>query len=272
MMRRTLRNPQAVIGLVMILIVLCVALLAPQMAPNDPMQVRPVMKFYAPDSDYPLGTDQLGRCTFSRLIYGARYSLFISVPVLLAVAFISLLLGTLSAYAGGWFDRVFAVICDIFMAFPPLVVVLALVGALGQGVMNVMVAAVFSMWVWFARIIRSYVMMEKSKAYVAASVMAGCSGRAVLFKHIIPNIMPNAIVYFSTAAAYMILLISGFSFLGIGIEAGLPEWGAMLSNGKAYLYSHPMLLVYPGLCILFTAAGFNLFGEALRDVISPEEV
>lgn len=271
MIKRILKSPQAVIGLIMILIVTCLALLAPVIAPNNPQQVNPVDKFSEPNNEYPLGTDQLGRCTFSRLLYGARYSLSISLPVLFMLAVISTFLGTVFAYVGGVLDRIFTVICDIFMAFPPLVVVLSLVGALGQGVVNIMISVVFSMWVWFARVVRSYVMLEKNKAYVTASRIAGCSEAKILFRHIIPNIMPSLIVYYSTAVASVILMVSGFSFLGLGIEPGLPEWGAMLSNGKAFLYSHPMQLIYPGICIVFTAAAFNLFGEALRDIISPTE-
>lgn len=271
-MKKILTNRQAMIGLSMIFFVICIAIFAPIIAPNNPEEINPLYKFSKKSTEYPLGADQLGRCVLSRLIYGARYSLGISIPALFILAIISVLLGTLSAYIGGRFDRFFSVICDIFMAFPPLIIVLSLVGALGQGILNILIAVVFSMWVWFAKITRSYVLLEKKKGYITASKIAGCSDYAIITQHIIPNVLPSIIVYFSTGIASMILMISGFSFLGLGIEAGIPEWGAMLSSGKAYLYTHPLMLVYPGTCILFTAAGFNLFGEALRDIISPEEV
>lgn len=248
-----------------------IAIFAPFIAVNNPEEINPANKFIQAGAGYPLGTDQLGRCVFSRLVYGARYSLGISVPVLFILAVISVLIGTITAYVGGRLDRAFSVICDIFMSFPPLLVVLSLVGALGQGILNIMVAVVFSMWVWFAKIVRSYVLLEKQKGYITAAKIAGCTDAQIITRHIIPNILPAMVVYFSTGIAGMMLMISGFSFLGLGIEAGVPEWGAMLSSGPAYLYSHPSLLVYPGVCILFTAAGFNLFGEALRDIISPEE-
>lgn len=272
MVKKILKNKQAVLGLLMILVIAVIAIFAPFIAVNHPEEIDPAEKFAEASLKYPLGTDQLGRCIFSRLIYGARYSLGIAVPVLFILAVVSILTGTISAYIGGGFDRVFTVICDIFMSFPPLLVVLSLVGALGQGIFNIMVAAVFSMWVWFAKVVRSYVLLEKKKGYIIAAKIAGCSDIKIIALHIIPNILPSLLVYFSTGIAGMMLMISGFSFLGLGIEAGVPEWGAMLSSGKAYLYSRPLLLIYPGICILFTAAGFNLFGEALRDIVSPEEV
>lgn len=271
MIRKITGNKQAIIGLVMIGIVVCVALLAPLLAPNDPEAINPIYKFAKADAMFPLGADQLGRCILSRMLYGARYSLGLAVPMLVLLACISMIVGTLSAYIGGRFDRFITVISDIFMAFPPLVFVLSLVGALGQGIMNLMIAIICSMWVWFAKLIRSYVLIEKKKGYMMASRIIGCSDYTIIIKHILPNILPSLIVYFSTSIAFMILMISGFSFLGLGIAEGTPEWGAMLSAGKAYLYHKPHILIYPGVCILFTAAGFNLFGEALRDMITPKE-
>lgn len=272
MVQKALKNKQAMIGLIMIFIVVCIAIFAPFMVANNPEEINPIYKFAKPSTEFPLGTDQLGRCIFSRLIHGARYSLGISIPILITLVIISMFIGTISAYIGGRLDRFFSIVFDIFMAFPPLLVILSLVGALGQGILNIMVAIAFSMWVWFAKIVRTNVLLEKKKGYITASKVAGCSDSKIIIQHIIPNILPSLIVYFSTGVARTMLMISGFSFLGLGIGAGVAEWGAMLSNGKTYLYSHPLLIVYPGICILFTAAGFNLFGEALRDIISPEEV
>ena len=272
MVTNILKNKQAVLGLVMIGVVLLLAVLAPILAVNDPLEIKPELKFKGSQAAYPLGTDQLGRCVFSRLLYGARYSLGIAIPTIFIVALISLVLGTFSAYLGGVTDRIFSIISDIFMSFPPLLVILSLVGALGQGIKNIVVAVVFSMWVWYAKVVRSYEKKKKNKGYVTAAIISGCSNVQIILKHIIPNILPSLIVYFSTGVAGMILMISGFSFLGLGLETGVPEWGAMLSNGKAYLHSHPKLILYPGLFILFTAGGFNLFGEALRDIVSPKEI
>lgn len=271
MLVKIMKNKQALIGLGMIVITLTVAILAPVIAPNDPNQIEAASKFASCSFRYPLGTDQLGRCIFSRLIYGARVSLGLSIPALLLIMAISLLVGTISAYAGGRVDEFFSIVFDIFMAFPPLLVVISLVGALGQGITNMMIAVIFSTWVWYVKIVRSYILMEKKKDYVTAARICGCSDVSIIMKHMIPNVFPALLVFYSTGVAGMIIMISGFSFLGLGIGSGIPEWGSMLNNGKSYLYSHPNLIALPGLCILFAAGGFNLFGEALRDIISPEE-
>lgn len=247
------------------------ALLAPLLAPHDPEAVDIAQKFLKPSIQYPFGTDQLGRCVLSRLLYGARYSLGLAIPILIVLAIIGTSLGMLGAWLGGLFDQILIIICDVFMAFPPLVLVLALVGILGQGAWNLVLAIILSMWVWFVKVIRSYVLIEKSKDYVTASKIAGCSSMDILVVHILPNIIPLMVVYFSTGIASIILMISGYSFLGLGLGNDVPEWGAMLNNAKQYLYSNPTLIVYPGICILLTATGFNLFGEALRDILSPEE-
>lgn len=271
MIRKTLHHNQALAGLTLILFVMAVAIFAPSLAPNDPNQIDVLKKFLPASTDYPLGTDQLGRCILSRLLIGARYSLGIAVPTLLIIGVIGIAFGTAAAYIGGRFERAFLVICDIFMAFPPMALVLSLVGALGQGIGNILIAVVMSMWVWFAKVVRTYAEIEKNKNYVMASRIAGCSGMQIIVRHIIPNILPQCIVYLSTGIASLILTVSSFSFLGLGFEAGTPEWGAMLSEAKSNFYSHPTLVLYPGLCILLATAGFNLFGEALRDIISPEE-
>ncbi|MCG8501466.1 MAG: ABC transporter permease subunit [Firmicutes bacterium] len=272
MNKALLKNKQALIGLGLMLFVSMIAVFAPFIAPNDPNQIDTLNKFLHVSPAYPLGTDQLGRCVLSRLIFGARYSLGIAVPTLLALGTIGLAFGTAAAYIGGRLERVFLIVCDIFMAFPPLVIVLSLVGALGQGIEIILTAVIFSMWVWYAKVLRTYARIEKAKDYILASKIAGCSGLRIVFYHIIPNILPQCIVILSTGIASLILMVSGFSFLGLGFEAGTPEWGAMLNQARSSFYAHPRLVVYPGLCILITAAGFNLFGEALRDMISPEEV
>lgn len=271
MILQTIKNKQAVVGLSLILLLTVLAILAPALAPHAPDQIDVVKKFMAASKEYPLGTDQLGRCVLSRLLYGARYSLGIAVPTLIALGVVGMALGTVAAYIGGRTERVFLTVCDIFMAFPPLVIVLSLVGSLGQGVLNIFLALLFSMWVWFAKVVRTYAAMEKSKDYIIAAKLAGCSETRIIFYHIIPNITPPFLVYLSTGIAALILMVSGFSFLGLGFPAGTPEWGAMLSEARGSFYSHPQLVVYPGICILLAAAGFNLFGEALRDIGSPGE-
>ena len=230
MRKKLFHNPQAVIGLFLIAFILLMAVFAPLVAPHDPMEIDITKKFLDPCSEYPFGTDQLGRCVLSRLLYGARYSLGLALPILAALALIGTMLGMLCAWVGGLFDRMMTIICDICMAFPPLVVVLSLIGVVGQGAVNLILSIILSMWVWFVKVVRSYVLMEKSKDYIAAAKISGCSGTDILFSHILPNIVPLLAVYFSTGVASIILMISGYSFLGLGLGNDIPEWGAMLNS------------------------------------------
>lgn len=271
MFRKALNNKQLLFGLSVIMIFIITAVIAPIIAPNNPYEADISKKFLSPSYDFPLGTDQLGRCVFSRLIYGARYSLSIALPSLFILAILSTVIGTISAWFEGFLDKLILLLCDVFMAFPPIVIVLSLLGTLGQGSMNLIISIVLSMWIWFVKVIRSYVLIEKRKNYIVAAKISGCNSWDIILKHIFPNIAPLVIVYFSTGIAAIILMISGYSFLGVGLSENIPEWGIMLSSSKQYLYSNPMLIIYPGLCILLTSAGFNMFGEALRDTLSPKE-
>ncbi len=271
MVKRIFKNPQAIIGLILIAAVTLAALFAPAFAPHDPEYVDVTQKYLEPCEEYPLGTDQLGRCEFSRLLYGARYSLGISLPILLMLSVIGLLLGTLSACAGQKTDRILTIICDTFISFPSFIIAVAVIGVLGNGISNIVIATVIAMWAWFTRVVRSYAVVEMGKDYILAARVSGCSTMQLIFKHLIPNILPQFFVYLSTGVASSIMMVSSFAFLGLGLPSGVSEWGAMLNEARSSLYSHPELLIYPGICILLTAAGFNLFGEALRDMLTPEE-
>ncbi len=268
MIKKIFGNPQAVVGLLMIVIVIICALFAPSIAPNDPYEINPAMKYHAADSEFPLGTDQLGRCELSRLIYGARYSLGVSVPMIIVLAVLGLFIGTLSVCGGEKLDRIITFICDVFISFPSLIISIAVISILGNGLQNIGIAVVVSMWAWFARTVRSYAVTEMGKEYILAARISGCGTLKLIFKHLIPNILPQFIVYFSTGIASAILMVSSFAFLGLGLPSGTPEWGAMLNDARTCLYTHPEMLIYPGVCILITTGGFNLFGEALRDILS----
>lgn len=271
MLGKILRKPQAVLGLIIICFVLFVAIAAPVIAPHDPEAVDISQKYIEPCARYPLGTDRLGRCQLSRLIYGVRYSIGIALPTLLVLALIGLILGTLCACKGGLLDRIFIILCDISISFPALIAVIAIIGLLGNGLRNIAIAIVISMWAWFTRMVRSYAVLEMGKDYITSAEIAGCGTAKIVVYHLIPNIMPQYLVYLSTGVASTILMISSFAFLGLGLPDGISEWGAMLNEARTGLYSHPEMLIYPGVCILIAAAGFNLFGEALRDIIAPED-
>ena len=227
-----------------------VAILAPVLAPNDPNAVDPLLKYQPASARFPLGTDHLGRCELSRLLYGARASLGLALPILILLGGIGMVLGMMTACLGGLFDQIVTGISQIFIAFPTLIIAVAIIGILGNGLQNIIWAVVI---------------------YITAAKVSGCGMWQIIFHHLIPNILPQFLVYFSTGVASAILTVSSFSFLGLGLPSGTAEWGAMLEEAQTALYSHPELLIYPGICILLAAAGFNLFGEALRDILQPQE-
>lgn len=269
--RKLSKHLQAIAGLIIIFGIVLTALFAPAIAPHDPTEIDLARKFLPPSEDYPLGTDQLGRCELSRLIFGARHSLAISLPILSILAIIGLTIGTFGASIGGKTDRILTMVCDIFVSFPSLIIAVAVIGILGNGLENLSLAVVVAMWAWFTRTVHAYTMVEMGKDYVLAARICGCGPAKLIIRHLIPNILPQFFVYLSTGVASSILMVSSFAFLGLGLPHGVSEWGAMLNEARSSLYSHPSLLIYPGSCILVTAAGFNLFGEALRDTLLPEE-
>lgn len=271
MMKKILHNPQALIGLALIALVTAVALLAPVLAPHAPDAVNLALKYQPASSEFPLGTDQLGRCELSRLLYGARTSLGLALPILVLLGAVGLGLGLAAAAVGGWLERGIVALSQIFLAFPSLIIACAIIGVLGGGLENTVLAVVLSMWARFTQLVRTYAKAELAKGYILAARVSGCSTWRLMTWHLLPNILPQFLVYFSSGVSSAILMISSFSFLGLGLSSGTAEWGAMLSEAQAALYSHPVLLIYPGLCIFLCAAGFNLFGEALRDILQTED-
>ena len=271
MIRKLLHKPQAIIGILMMICIFIAMIFAPQLAPNDPSKLDPAHALVSASEQYPLGTDHLGRCLLSQLIYGARISMSIALPTTIILAIVSTVVAAVCAFIGGKVDKVFDIISNIFMAFPPFLVAITLVGLFESKAFSIILSIVLAMWVWNARVVRTYVLREKNKPYVTTCRMSGCSEARIIFRHILPNVIPHLLVLFSTGLSGVIIMISSYAFLGLGLETGTPEWGLMLVIANKLIMSHPMLLVYPGLCILFAAAGFNLFGEALRDLLDPKE-
>ena len=272
MFKKILYNPQALIGLFLILMLAVVAIVAPFIAPHLPGEMNPEARYAESSSDYPLGGDQLGRCEFSRLIYGARLSLGIAIPTVAVLTILGLIIGSICVYKGGWVDRVFTIIFDIFIAFPALVIAISLIGVLGNSLTVVLLSMIISLWAWYARMARVYCKKEIAKDYVLSAKVAGASDTGILFHHVILNVLPQFMVYACTGISAVIMMISGFSFLGIGLPAGTAEWGAMMNDARSSLYSKPMLIIWPGLFVFAAAAGFTLFGEALRDILTPEDM
>lgn len=260
-----------IIALILITMTFILAIFAPQIACNDPLALNPSDKFATPSEEYPLGTDQLGRCVFSRLVFGARYSLSIAIPTLFVLTLIGVSVGTMSALLGGSLERFVMMICDIFSAFPSMVIVISLVGVMGNTIQNMIIAVIISSSAYYIRMGRGYAKAESSKDYVVAARISGCSNGQIIFHHIIPNILPTFAIFASSGVASVILMVSGFSFLGVGLEVGIPEWGAMLTEAKMYLYSAPQLVIYPGMFILCATAGFIFLAEGLREELALED-
>jgi nickel transport system permease protein len=264
--RNGFRNQKTVLVCSVILsIFLLITLLAPWISPHDPIHVNLALKLHPPSWDYPLGTDQLGRCNLSRLLHGARISLGFASLIFFSSLGIGLLVGTFSGYKGGLVDAVLMRFCEGVMAFPNLVLIIGIVGILGPGLMQVVLAMMLVQWVYYARMFRGMVLSLKEQNFIAAARISGSSQWQIIRRHIIPNVLPPIIVMGTLEIGWAIMDISALSFLGLGIQPPAPEWGAMIHDGKAYIRSNPELMLYPGLLILLVVVSFNLLGEALSD-------
>lgn len=256
----------AVICLIFILVVILGGIFAPWLAPHDPTEVALKFKLLGPGGQFPLGTDDMGRCVFSRLLYGTRASLGSAFIVMLCALIIGTTIGTFSAYQGGRIDNFLMRLCDIFLSFPSLVIVLVIVGVLGPGLINVLIGMVIVQWLWYVRIVRSLVLSITSRSFIDAAKVAGTSDRVIVWTHILPNILPQLIVLATIDLGSIILHFSGYSFLGLGIQPPTPEWGVMIENGRRFIRSTPELMYYPGILITLVVISLNLIGDALRDV------
>ncbi|HWR56367.1 MAG TPA: ABC transporter permease subunit [Negativicutes bacterium] len=268
-MKTIIRNKKLLVACMILLPVVFCFLFANAVAPHDPVKNNLDVRFSGPSTDYPLGTDAYGRCILSRLLFGTRYSVGLAVLIMGLIVLTALPFSLLAAYRGGLAERLLVLVSDISMALPPPVLVLAMIGVLGQGTGNLILGAVFSYWGWYARMVRSYVLLEKGKDYVSLAVTGGNSTPSILFRHIFPNILPGLLVLLALGIGDVMMTISAFSFLGVALPSGTPEWGAMLNEARSVFLHSPQYAIYPGLCVFFTVCGFNLLGEGLRSSLSP---
>ncbi|MCT4633595.1 MAG: ABC transporter permease [Firmicutes bacterium] len=260
-----INNKKTFVAFVILSTIMLLGIIIPEINNFDPTFIYPQGKFQSPGTVGLLGTDNLGRDIFIRLCAGARYSLTMATTIVFAIFIFSLLLGSIPTYFGGKIDRLFVTLCDLVMAFPQLVLVMVLMGILGKGSGNLMFSMIFAQTPWYAKIVRGYMLEEKNRKYVESAIISGSSSYNIILCHIIPNILPGFIVYTLTGMGRIILELSAFSFLGLGVDPSIPEWGMMLSQGRKYIFSHPELMLYPGFMIFITSLGFNLLGDGLRD-------
>jgi peptide/nickel transport system permease protein len=267
---RLKRNPLAMAGLLITVILLLVALFAPWLAPYDPIAQDLSQRLLPPlTAGHPMGTDEFGRDILSRIIYGSRITLYIVLLVVLTAPVAGLFIGTVAGYFGGWVDAVLMRITDIFLAFPKLILALALVAVLGPGMVNAVLAIALTSWPPYARVARAETLTVRNSDYIAAVKLQGAGGGRVIWGHIMPMCLPSVIIRVTLDMAGVILTAAGLGFLGLGVQPPLPEWGAMISSGRKYLFEQWWVATMPGLAIFIVSLGFNLLGDGLRDVLDP---
>lgn len=257
-------------GTALIVAVFLTALLAPLLAPRDPTELSLEGRLEGPSSGYPLGRDELGRDILSRLIYGARVSVAVGLSVVVLAGLAGTLVGAVAGFAGGRVDALIMRVTDVFLAFPGILMAIALVAVLGPALRHVILALVAIGWVGYARLVRGQVLQIKEQEFIAAARAAGLPSTRILFRHVLPNVLPTLLVQASLGMAGAILAEASLSFLGLGIQAPTPSWGAMINAGRSHLLDAPHLALFPGLAILATVMGLNFLGDALVDLIDPK--
>lgn len=268
--RRFRRNKAAIAGGAIVLFFVLLAFLAPLAAPYDPAQTNFRDRLEGPSASHWLGTDSLGRDMLSRIIYGSRYSLLSGlVSVAIAVA-VGTLLGLVSGYYGKLADNIIMRLMDMLLAFPGILLAIAIISVLGRGLTNAMIAVGLYSIPSFARVVRGNVLALREQEFVQGARAAGASNSRIIFRHILPNITTPVTVLSTMRLGSTILAAAALSFIGLGAQPPTPEWGAMLSGGRDVLRVAPHITTFPGLAILLTVIGFNLLGDGLRDALDPK--
>ncbi|RAZ75967.1 nickel transporter permease [Mesorhizobium atlanticum] len=268
--RRFSANRLALVGMLIIIALVAVAALADVLAPysatvGDLKNAR----LLAPSAAHWFGTDDLGRDIYSRIVYGARWTLYVVILVAIIAAPIGLLVGTVAGYAGGWTDTILMRITDIFLAFPKLVLALAFVAALGPGIENAVLAIAITSWPPYARIARAETLTVRNSDYIKAVQLMGASPFRIVLRHIMPLCISSLIIRVTLDMAGIILTAAGLGFLGLGAQPPLPEWGAMIASGRRFILDQWWVAAAPGAAILIVSLGFNLLGDGLRDALDP---
>ena len=260
------------IPIIVLAVLLVCAALAPLLAPHDPRQISPINGQIPPGESlsYPLGTDFLGRDILSRMIYGARTTVIISLASLLIGAVVGTLIGLVSGYHGGWIDACLMRTTDAALSFPTILVALVILVFLGAGTIPVILAIVLTVWARFARMIRGEVLTVKGQDFVTMAQIAGVSTAVILWRHIFPNVLNTLMVITSLLVGQIILLEAALSFLGVGLPPGSPAWGTMMSEGQDFILDLWWLALFPGLAITIVVLAFNFFGDWLRDTLDPK--
>ena len=264
------RNPVAMIGLLIVVGLIVIAAMAPWITTSDGLEPELANRLHPPGAEHWFGTDELGRDIFDRIIWGSRITLYIVALVSIIVVPIGLFIGIIAGYMGGLIDTVLMRLTDIFLAFPRLILAMALVAALGPGLENAVLAIALTTWSPFARIARAEALTIRNSEFILAAQVQGVSTAGILVRHVTPLCMSSVIVRLTLDMAGIILTAAGLGFLGLGAQPPTPEWGAMISLGRQYLIDQWWVPTVPGIAILVVSLGFNLLGDGLRDVFDPK--
>jgi peptide/nickel transport system permease protein len=258
------------IGLALSVLLLLAALLAPWLAPQNPSAQNLPARLAGPSAAHWMGTDELGRDILSRVLFGARISVTVGLSVVCGAGLVGLALGALAGYFGGWHDRVInVVLINAFLSFPGILLAIAFAAFFGPGLDKVILALIITGWAGYARLARAQVLKVKQLDYVLAARSLGASQARILLRHVLPNALPPVLIQATIGMASAILAESTLSFLGLGVLAPKPSWGAMLNDSAGYLFSAPHMLIFPALSIMTAVLAFNLLGDALRDWLDP---
>jgi len=266
---RLMRKHLGVAGGIIIILLTFVAVFAPVLAPYDPLVVNAMNKFRPPGPENWLGTDAVGRDILSRILYGTRISLFTGVVIITAAGIVGMTMGLISGYFGGKVDNIIMRLGDVFLAFPQLILAMAVVAALGPGLYNAMAAIAVTWWPQYARLVRSEVLAIRQMEYVEAAEALGAPHVRILISHVLPNALSSIMVKATMDMGVAVLFAASLSFIGFGVQPPTPEWGAMVSAGRTYVVTHWWVSTVPGMAIFVTVMAFNLLGDALRDVLDP---
>jgi peptide/nickel transport system permease protein len=252
-------------GVAVLILFAAGALLAPLLAPHDPLRQNLDRDLIAYSSDHPLGTDKLGRDILSRTLYGGRISLLTGIATVTISLAIGLMIGSMSGYFGGWLDQLLMRVVDVLMAFPGILLAIALTAVLGPGLDHVILALCLIGWTGYARLVRGEILSLREREFVQAARALGCRPKRIIARHLLPNLLPPLLIQATFGLAAAIVAEGSLSFLGLGVEPPTPSWGSMLNDGRQFLLVAPHLTTYPGLALMVTVLALNLVGDALQD-------
>ena len=259
------------IGAAIVLVIAVLAIVGPAITPVDPSAQNLPLRLEGPSLAHPFGLDELGRDVFARMLVGARISFFFAIVVVGVSAVVGTLLGAIAGYFGGWVDDVISRVTDTLMAFPGLLLAIALVAVLGPSLTNALFALTAIGWVGFARLVRGQVLRAREFEYVQAARALGATTSRVLLRHVVPSAVPAIVVQATLGMAGAVISEAALSFLGLGVQPPTPSWGTMLSGGRVHLLDAPHLTVFPGVAIALLVLGFNFLGDGLRDFTDPKQ-